>query len=108
MYSNFPSSDLKYSRNIHHTNIIQLYGAVEEAGECGYVMEYCPNGSLYLFCVLSYKLSFMFKKHAQMNNGLVLGPVKMIELAFGIADVLSVLHDSAIVHRDIKSGNIMV
>jgi hypothetical protein len=38
----------------------------------------------------------MLKKHAQMNNGLVLGPVKMLELACGIADVLSVLHDSQI------------
>jgi hypothetical protein len=26
---------------------ISLFGAVGDSGEVGYVMEYCPNGSLY-------------------------------------------------------------
>lgn len=42
-----------------------------------------------------------------MKNGLVLSPVKTIDMACGIADVLSILHDYRIAHRDIKSANIM-
>ena len=35
-------------RDIQHPNSVSLYGAVDDSGKVGYVMEYCPNGSLYL------------------------------------------------------------
>eukprot|EP00026_Physarum_polycephalum_P002935 Phypoly_transcript_02944.p1 GENE.Phypoly_transcript_02944~~Phypoly_transcript_02944.p1 ORF type:complete len:478 (+),score=65.58 Phypoly_transcript_02944:1111-2544(+) len=55
-------------------------------------MEYCPNGNL----------------HDRMRSGLILSPIKTIEIAWGVADILSHLHESGIAHRDIKSANIML
>lgn len=46
-------------------------------------------------------------RQEHLANGLVLNPLKLIDLAWKIADSLSVLHDSAIAHRDIKPANIM-
>jgi predicted Ser/Thr protein kinase len=42
-------SDINH-RNIQHPNSIALYGAVDDSGKIGYVMEYCHNGSLYQNC----------------------------------------------------------
>jgi serine/threonine protein kinase len=33
--------------NVRHPNCVQLFGVVDEDGRCGYVTEFCPNGSLY-------------------------------------------------------------
>ena len=45
---NLISSDMM-CRNIHHPSSVSLFGAVDDSEKCGYVMEYCHNGNLYLF-----------------------------------------------------------
>jgi len=41
-------------------------------------------------------------------TGLQLPPMTIIDLACGVAEVISILHSKNIAHRDIKSANVMV
>jgi serine/threonine protein kinase len=81
---------------------------VEDGAKVGYVMEYCQNGNLYLICESHSMFFFNTTRQSHIKNGIVLSPVKMIEIACGLANILSILHDSCIAHRDIKSANVMV
>jgi serine/threonine protein kinase len=54
-------TDLNH-RNIQHPNAIALYGAVDDSGKIGYVMEYCRNGSLYLILQVILIISILILK----------------------------------------------
>src|SRR5690349_2449171 len=72
-------------------NIVQFYGYAIEPERC-IVMEYCPNGSL--FSVLQNKKPLEWSIR--------------INIALGATKGLSFLHEERILHRDIKSLNILL
>jgi serine/threonine protein kinase len=62
-----------------------------------------------LWCGVVVEINFyMFMRQEFMNKGYHISTMQTIEIACGIADALSGLHNSFIAHRDVKSANIMV
>ena len=76
---------------LQHPCIVSLYGIVDGA-ECGVVMEFLSGGSLY----------DLLKGDEAMDDGM------KIRMAREISSGVWFLHSNNIVHRDIKSGNVML
>lgn len=74
-----------------HPNIVRLYGIVLEP-ECCIVLEFMQNGSLYMLLQSEDKLSWK----------------KRYEIVTDIANGLAYLHENEIVHRDLKSLNVLL
>src|SRR5690349_11294377 len=72
-------------------NIVQFYGYAIEPERC-IVMEYCPNGSLYSVLHSDKPLEWSIR----------------VNIALGAAKGLAFLHEERILHRDIKSLNILL
>ncbi|OWM85428.1 hypothetical protein CDL15_Pgr019052 [Punica granatum] len=89
-------SEVKIISRLRHRNLVQLIGWCHEHGEFLLVYEFLPNGSLdtHLFggkAVLSWNVRY--------------------KIALGLASALLYLHEEweqCIVHRDIKSSNVML
>lgn len=80
-------------KKLHHPNIVQLYGiSVDNPGHCSMVMELMPQGSLY----------------SVLHNGKSLPWMLRFRIARDIAIGLECLHDQDIVHRDLKSLNVLL
>ena len=76
-----------------HENITTLYGIVQHKHTIGIVMELAPDGSLY---------KYLHEKGQKP-------PLEQsIEWALQVARGMKHLHDSDIVHRDLKSQNILL
>jgi serine/threonine protein kinase len=89
-------SEVKIISRLRHKNLVQLIGWCHEQRELLLVYEYMPNGSLdsHLFGA---KISLTW-------------PVRY-KIAHGLASALLYLHEEweqCVVHRDIKSSNIML
>ncbi|KAK9904369.1 hypothetical protein M0R45_000803 [Rubus argutus] len=89
-------AEVKIISRLRHRNLVQLIGWCHEQGEFLLVYEIMPNGSLdsYLFG-MSYSLSW---------------PVRY-KIAIGLASAVLYLHEEweqCVVHRDIKSSNVML
>jgi len=78
---------------LRHPNIVQLYGVCLEPGHYGMVMELMPKGSL--FDVLH-------------NAGERLDWKIRWEIGMDVGQGLSVLHAQGILHRDLKSLNVLL
>ncbi len=78
---------------LRHPNIVQLFAVCVEPGRVCMVMEYMPKGSL--FQVL----------HDPKE---VLGWGTKYQIATKIAGALAVLHEKGIIHRDLKSPNVLL
>ncbi|KAL8611310.1 hypothetical protein ACOMHN_013741 [Nucella lapillus] len=88
--------ELELLRRLHHENIINLYAIEQElqTKRVVLVMEYCEGGSLYHML-----------DQAQYQYGL---PEKQFLLVlYNVAAGIQYLRQVAVVHRDIKPGNIM-
>ncbi|KAL3637756.1 hypothetical protein CASFOL_018204 [Castilleja foliolosa] len=89
-------TEVKIISMLRHRNLVQLIGWCHDQGEFLLVYEYMPNGSL------DYHL-FDKKK--------ILGWNLRYRIVVGLASALLYLHeewDQCVVHRDIKSSNIML
>ncbi|KAL8246807.1 hypothetical protein R6Q59_008023 [Mikania micrantha] len=91
-------NEVKLISNIHHRNLLRLLGwSIEGSDYLILVLEYMPNGSLDRFLWGS--------KRGTLNWN------QRYEIIFGIARGLAHLHEELhikILHRDIKSSNILL
>ncbi|WOH11005.1 hypothetical protein DCAR_0830482 [Daucus carota subsp. sativus] len=83
--------------NIHHRNVIRLLGCSHKGSELLLVYEYMENGSLDKFLYGEKQGTLTWKQR--------------VEIILGIARGLAYLHEEfhlCIIHRDIKSSNILL
>ncbi|KAJ2691275.1 Protein kinase of the Mitotic Exit Network [Coemansia spiralis] len=79
-------------RDLHHRNIVKYIGYEQTEQELDIILEYCEGGSL----------QNILRKFSKFPENLVGVYVAQI------LDGLSYLHSNAILHRDIKPGNILL
>ncbi|XVF26399.1 hypothetical protein REPUB_Repub14bG0013000 [Reevesia pubescens] len=90
-------TEIELLSRVHHKNVVSLLGFCFEQGEQMLIYEYVPNGSL------SDSLSG--------KSGIRLDWTRRLKIAIGAARGLAYLHELAnppIIHRDIKSTNILL
>jgi serine/threonine protein kinase len=78
---------------LHHKNIVACYGAGElKEGELFIAMELCTGGSL----------------RDWIHKGMLKGPAEMLKAAHHTAKAIQYLHSLSLIHRDIKSMNVLM
>ncbi|KAI3722981.1 hypothetical protein L2E82_34233 [Cichorium intybus] len=90
-------NEVKLISHVHHRNLLRLLGWSSEGSELLLVLEYMPNGSLDRFLWGSKRGTLDWNQR--------------YEIIFGIARGLAHLHNEfhvKIIHRDIKSSNILL
>ncbi|XP_023756270.1 leucine-rich repeat receptor protein kinase HPCA1 [Lactuca sativa] len=90
-------TEIELLSRIHHKNVVALVGFCYEQGEQMLVYEYISNGTL--------------KDNLSGKSGMRLNWMKRLTIALDSAKGLTYLHELAnppIIHRDIKSNNILV
>ncbi|KAE8671497.1 L-type lectin-domain containing receptor kinase IX.1 [Hibiscus syriacus] len=89
-------SEVKIISRLRHRNLVQLLGWCHEKGELLLAYEFLPNGSLD---------SHLF------GDKIMLTWIVRYKIALGLASALLYLHEEweqCVVHRDIKSSNVML
>ncbi|XP_060674801.1 L-type lectin-domain containing receptor kinase IX.1-like [Ziziphus jujuba] len=89
-------TEVKVISSLRHRNLVQLIGWCHDKGEFLLVYEFMPNGSLD---------SHLFGKKSLLVWGV------RYKISLGIASALMYLHEEweqCVVHRDIKSSNVML
>ncbi|KAG8364012.1 hypothetical protein BUALT_Bualt19G0082000 [Buddleja alternifolia] len=90
-------TEIEFLSRVHHKNVVSLVGFCFDQGEQMLVYEYITNGSL--------------KDSLMGISGISLDWMRRLRIALGAAKGLHYLHDLAnppIIHRDIKSNNILL
>ncbi|XP_059438926.1 L-type lectin-domain containing receptor kinase IX.1-like [Corylus avellana] len=89
-------TEVKIISQLRHRNLVQLIGWCHDKGEFVLVYEFMPNGSLD---------SHLFRKGSPLPWAM------RYKISLGLASALLYLHEEwekCVVHRDIKSSNIML
>jgi len=84
-------NEAKAASALNHPNITTIYEINEEGGECFICMEYIEGQSI-----------------KELMNAKTLSLDEILKIAIQIAEGLNAAHRKGIVHRDIKSDNIML
>ncbi|XP_042493199.1 leucine-rich repeat receptor protein kinase HPCA1-like [Macadamia integrifolia] len=90
-------TEIEMLSRVHHKNLVNLVGFCFEQGEQILVYEYIPNGTL--------------RESLSGKSGIQLDWMKRLQAAVGSARGLTYLHELAdppVIHRDIKSNNILL
>ncbi|XAR49197.1 Non-specific serine/threonine protein kinase [Bertholletia excelsa] len=90
-------TEIELLSRVHHKNVVSLVGFCFEQAEQVLVYEYIPNGTL--------------KQSLSGKSGIRLDWMRRLRIALGAARGLQYLHELAnppIIHRDIKSNNILL
>ncbi|CAL4960757.1 unnamed protein product [Urochloa decumbens] len=90
-------NEIELLSRVHHKNLVSLVGFCYEQGEQMLVYEYIPYGTL--------------RENLMGKGGVSLDWKKRLRIAIGSAKGLAYLHELAdppIIHRDIKSTNILL
>lgn len=90
-------NEIELLSRVHHKNLVSLVGFCFEQGEQLLVYEFLPNGTL--------------KESLSGKSGIRLDWARRLKVAIGAARGLAYLHELAdppIIHRDIKSTNILL
>lgn len=90
-------SEVSTLASIEHLNLVRFLGYLEYKDERLVVLEYVPNGTL--------------REHLDGTRGFPLDLATRLDIAIDIAHAITYLHmyaDNPIIHRDIKSSNILL
>lgn len=90
-------SEIRMLAQVEHLNLVKFYGYVEDEDEKVVVVEYVPNGTL--------------REHLDCMRGDILDLAARLDIAIDVAHAVTYLHmytDHPIIHRDIKSSNILL
>lgn len=85
-------ADIKHLRKLNHSNIVAFRGVCMQHPCYCIVMEYCPYGQLYDL----------------LKNGRQIAPSTAISWSKQIASGMMYLHSHKIIHRDLKSPNVLL
>ncbi|XP_021142123.2 mitogen-activated protein kinase kinase kinase 13 isoform X1 [Columba livia] len=85
-------TDIKHLRKLKHPNIIAFKGVCTQAPCYCIIMEYCAHGQLY----------------EVLRAGRKVTPRLLVDWSTGIASGMNYLHLHKIIHRDLKSPNVLV
>ncbi|PIA49265.1 hypothetical protein AQUCO_01300251v1 [Aquilegia coerulea] len=90
-------SEIKMLARVEHMNLVRCHGYLEHEDEKIVVVEYVPNGTL--------------REHLDCLSGNILDLAARLDIAIDVAHAVTYLHmytDHPIIHRDIKSSNILL
>ncbi|CAH0716296.1 unnamed protein product, partial [Brenthis ino] len=85
-------ADIKHLRKLNHENIVRFRGVCTVTPFHCVIMEYCQYGPLFEF----------------LHSGVSFTPKQIVRWARDIALGMSYLHSHKIIHRDLKSPNVLI
>lgn len=92
-------NEVEILARLHHENLVKLYGCTSKRSrELLLVYEYISNGTV---------ADHLHGKRANSVSGLLSWPVRL-NIAIETAGALAYLHESDIIHRDVKTNNILL
>ncbi|GIX68376.1 mitogen-activated protein kinase kinase kinase 13 [Caerostris extrusa] len=85
-------TDVKHLKKLSHCNVVSFKGVCVQPPCFCIIMEYCPSGTL----------------HNLLRQGTEIPPKKVMEWSKQVAGGMNYLHTHKIIHRDLKSENILI